>query len=111
MLDGIEQVAATRNGGKVIAVANIGDARQLPTEREYDAVICSPPYPNRHDYTRIYSLEMVFDFIASNEELKRVRYDTMRSHVEARKKYEAPGYQRPPIVDDCWQPAKVGHFC
>lgn len=93
MLSDIVQVGSTRNDGEVIAVANIGDARRLPTNRAFDAVITSPPYPNRHDYTRIYSLEMVFDFVASNDELKKVRYDTIRSHVEARKKYEALSYE------------------
>ncbi|MFN0159036.1 MAG: DNA methyltransferase [Bacteroidota bacterium] len=75
--------------------ALIGDARKLPTKRKFDAVITSPPYPNRHDYTRIYSLEMVFDFVFSNDELKQIRYDTLRSHVEARKRYEPKGYSKP----------------
>ena len=80
---------------KANSLAKIGDARSLPTMRKYDAVITSPPYPNRHDYTRIYSLEMIFDFVSSNDELKRIRYQTIRSHVEARKKYEARGYTKP----------------
>ena len=100
MLSDIVQAGSTRNDGKVSAIANIGDARRLPTNRVFDAVITSPPYPNRHDYTRIYSLEMIFDFVANNDELKKVRYDTIRSHVEARKKYEAPGYERPRKVDE-----------
>jgi len=83
----------------VSSIAKVGDARRLPTSRKYDAVITSPPYPNRHDYTRIYSLEMIFDFVSSNEELKRIRYETIRSHVEARKKYEAIGYRKPKILD------------
>ncbi len=82
----------------VSSVAKIGDARRLPTHRKYDAVITSPPYPNRHDYTRIYSLEMIFDFISNNDELKKIRYETIRSHVEARKKYEATGYKKPTIL-------------
>lgn len=83
---------------KADSLAKIGDARRLPTKRKYDAVITSPPYPNRHDYTRIYSLEMIFDFVSSNDELKRIRYDTIRSHVEARKKYEATDYNKPSIL-------------
>lgn len=77
----------------VVAKAFQGDARKLDVDRKYSAVITSPPYPNRHDYTRIYALEMVFDFINHNDELKQIRYDTLRSHVEARKKYEANGYR------------------
>jgi len=75
-----------------------GDARELLTENTYDAIITSPPYPNRHDYTRIYSLELIFDFVKSNDELKKIRYDTLRSHVEARKKYDANGYTPPEIL-------------
>lgn len=77
------------------ATAVLGDARNLKMEREFDAIITSPPYPNRHDYTRIYALEMMFDFISDNNELKQIRYDTLRSHVEARKKFEANGYEQP----------------
>jgi tRNA G10 N-methylase Trm11 len=80
-------------------LARIGDARKLPTQQKFDAVITSPPYPNRHDYTRIYSLEMIFDFVSTNDELKKIRYETIRSHVEARRKYEAIGYARPTILD------------
>lgn len=72
-----------------------GDARKIPTKNMYDAIITSPPYPNRHDYTRIYSLELVFDFVKDNDELKKIRYETLRSHVEARQKYEVNGYKIP----------------
>lgn len=99
----INDVIEHNKSGKhksVSSLAKIGDARKLSTNRKYDAVITSPPYPNRHDYTRIYSLEMVFDFVSNNEELKKIRYETIRSHVEARKKYEATGYKKPVILDD-----------
>lgn len=77
---------------KVNVIARLGDARKLNTKKKFDAIITSPPYPNRHDYTRIYSLEMIFEFISSNDELKKIRYETIRSHVEARKKYEVINY-------------------
>lgn len=84
--------------GNISIKAKVGDARKLPTQRQYDAVITSPPYPNRHDYTRIYSLEMIFDFVSTNAELKKIRYETIRSHVEARKKYDATNYRQPDIL-------------
>lgn len=71
------------------------DARNLSTKRKYNAIITSPPYPNRHDYSRIYSLEMLFDFVSNNEDLKNIRYETLRSHVEAKKQFEAKGYIKP----------------
>lgn len=80
------------------AKAKLGDSRNIATKREFDAVITSPPYPNRHDYTRIYSLELAFDFISSNDEMKKLRYDTLRSHVEARKRYEVENYEQPIVL-------------
>ena len=98
MLNDVVEYNKSKKHGKVSSSAKIGDARKLPTWRKYDAVITSPPYPNRHDYTRIYSLEMIFDFISNNDELKKIRYETIRSHVEAKKKYEAIGYEKPTIL-------------
>lgn len=80
----------------------IGDARKYPGEvksRKYDAILTSPPYPNRHDYTRIYELELLVGFINNNQSLKFLRYDTLRSHVEAKEKYVADGYIKPPLLD------------
>jgi hypothetical protein len=99
MINDVAEHNRSRKRKDASSVAKIGDARKLPTHRKYDAAITSPPYPNRHDYTRIYSLEMIFNFVSSNEELKRIRYETIRSHVEARKKYEAAGYKKPIILD------------
>ena len=81
------------------ASAEVSDSRQFSTARKFDAIITSPPYPNRHDYTRIYGLEMIFDFIRDNDELKQIRYNTLRSHVEARKQFEAPNYQQPAVIN------------
>jgi len=60
------------------------DAR-LPLERcgKFDALITSPPYANRHDYTRIFTTELLFLFL-NEDELKQLRHKNLRSHVEAR---------------------------
>lgn len=73
------------------ANAFIGDARNYPSsisEKSFDAILTSPPYPNRHDYTRIYALELLIGFIDDNPTLKSLRYNTLRSHVEAKKQYD-----------------------
>jgi len=49
-----------------------------------DFVITSPPYLNRYDYSRIYSLELCLQFVNEFEELKRVRHSLLRSHIESR---------------------------
>jgi len=77
------------------AQAYLGDSRDLPNGQTFDAVISSPPYPNRHDYTRVYLLEEILGFSESNSEIKKLRYRTLRSHVEARKQFDADGYEQP----------------
>jgi len=60
------------------------DARALPDEDgTYSAVITSPPYPNRHDYTRVFGVELLFAFL-DPEEVKALRYRSFHSHPEAR---------------------------
>ena len=65
-------------------LVELQDSRKFKTKRKFDAIITSPPYPNRHDYTRIYSLELITGFISENNKLKQLRYSTLRSHVEAK---------------------------
>ena len=62
----------------------IGDARALDNgEAEFSAVITSPPYPNRHDYTRVFGVELMFAFV-DWEENRDLRYQSFHSHPEAR---------------------------
>lgn len=99
MINDVEKFNSNLKFPSTKAYAEISDSRQLSTQRKYDAIITSPPYPNRHDYTRIYGLEMIFNFIRSNDELKQIRYDTLRSHVEAKKKFNAENYKQPIAID------------
>lgn len=65
----------------------VGDTRDLhdvnfaspPT-----AIITSPPYANRYDYTRSYSLELCFQFVRNFAELKHLRFSILRSHIESK---------------------------
>ncbi len=60
------------------------DARRIHRlPRMFDAVITSPPYPNRHDYTRIFHIELLF-MGCREEDILRLRRESLRSHVEAR---------------------------
>jgi len=62
-----------------------GDACHLPLDDESaDIVITSPPYLNRYDYSRIYTLELALLFINDFEELKGVRHSLLRSHIEVK---------------------------
>lgn len=63
-----------------------GDARDLKQIKNdsIDLVITSPSYINKTDYTRVYSLELLLNFVRSFEELRDIRYNSIRSNVEAR---------------------------
>ncbi len=75
------------------------DARYTQLTSPVDGIITSPPYLNRHDYTRVFALELALIGVATDQELKAVRYGTLRSHVEARDP-ELPmaGYQELPAL-------------
>lgn len=72
------------------------DARELPAaDGKFSAVITSPPYPNRHDYTRVFGVELMFGFL-DWEETRRIRYQSFESHPEARpKRPESEEYSEP----------------
>jgi len=93
MINDLMNSTIHKNGTKI--KVQIGDARRLGSINKFDAIITSPPYPNRHDYTRIYALELILNFIKNNNELKKLRYKTLRSHVEARERFDSSGYKRP----------------
>lgn len=62
----------------------IADARRLPDKAgSYSAVITSPPYPNRHDYTRVFGVELMLAFLTWGE-TQQLRYQSFHSHPEAR---------------------------
>lgn len=76
----------------------LADVRDLPLETaSVSGVITSPPYPNRHDYTRVFGVELQFAFL-SWEELRRLRYQSFYSHPEAHPDghRKAGNYAEPP---------------
>ena len=84
-----------------------GDARTIPFSHDsIDCVITSPPYLNRHDYTRIYAIELLFSFLEDNHQLKQLRYKMLRSNVEARNSVEVEGYQPPPRLQQLFDKLK-----
>ncbi len=81
--------------------ARPADARSLPLEDlSVSAVITSPPYPNRHDYTRVFGVELMFGFL-DWEKTRALRYQMIHSHPEARpKRPAAPSYSEPRLITD-----------
>jgi len=66
--------------------------------RKPTIIITSPPYINRYDYSRIYALELCFHFVRNFDELKKVRFGILRSHIESKiSKEEVPNH---PAIDE-----------
>ena len=49
----------------------------------FNAIICSPPYPTEHDYTRNARLELAFlEEVRDNESLRVIKRSMIRSHTK-----------------------------
>lgn len=82
VFDDIEKHPFDSNGLNIIE----GDSReQLKSleSKSYDLLITSPPYLNSFDYSDIYRPELFAGgFVGSNDELRKIRLKTIRSHVQ-----------------------------
>ena len=64
--------------------ATLADARALPIQPgTIDGVITSPPYANRHDYSRVFHIELLLLGL-TEPRVTKLRHESIRSHVEAR---------------------------
>ncbi|RMH30835.1 MAG: hypothetical protein D6690_18065 [Nitrospirae bacterium] len=92
----IEDLRVVRFPRRTLCKVGAADARVLPDAGpSYSAVITSPPYPNRHDYTRVFGVELMFGFL-DWEGTRQLRYQSFHSHPEARpNRPEADGYRAP----------------
>jgi site-specific DNA-methyltransferase (cytosine-N4-specific) len=89
MLDGLyQQKQVLFKGGKAKVEIFQGDAREPDLPKKYwgkiGAVITSPPYLNRYDYSRTYSLELCTLFVDEFSDLRNIRHSLLRSHIESR---------------------------
>jgi DNA modification methylase len=89
--------AANRSWG-----AQERDARSFSRSMQADAIITSPPYLNRHDYTRVFALELTSGFVESHNQIRDFRYRALRSHPEAHapEQWSARGYNEPQELRD-----------
>lgn len=67
-----------------VYLADTRDLSNVKFKKKPTVIITSPPYANRYDYTRTYSLELCFHFVKSVEELKSIRFGILRSHIESK---------------------------
>lgn len=83
------------HGRRPAAVVRQADARRMPLEDEsVDFVVTSPPYPNRHDYTRVFAVELELAY-GLGEEVESLRRQAIHSHPEARPVRCENGYSEP----------------
>jgi site-specific DNA-methyltransferase (cytosine-N4-specific) len=80
MIQDLREVRMQRKSAWKVGVA---DARALPNQQAtYTSLITSPPYPNRHDYTRVFGVELMLSFL-DWEETRKLRYQSFHSHPES----------------------------
>lgn len=73
-----------RRAAAQLAVVQADARRWRPTRESCDVAVFSPPYPNRYDYSAIYQLELALGgFVSGAVELRRLRKELLRSHLEA----------------------------
>ena len=98
---------------KVIPDVYLADTRDLSNikfRQKPTIIITSPPYANRYDYTRTYSLELCFHFVKNFEELKAIRFGILRSHIESKiKKDEKPPHPAVEEVIDALSKKKLNN--
>jgi site-specific DNA-methyltransferase (cytosine-N4-specific) len=74
--------------GKASVSVAVGDARDPASYAKHRgkvaAIITSPPYLNRYDYSRTYALELCLLTVKSHRDMVNVRHSLLRSHVESR---------------------------
>ena len=76
----------------------LDDARRLQRVRSnFDLVITSPPYPNRHDYSRIFHIELL-SLGLDDEQIREIRRRSLRSNIEAKSPQLPTDGYRPPAL-------------
>lgn len=65
------------------ASIQLGDCRAKSFDHQFDICVTSPPYLNSFDYTDVYRPELFLGgFVRDMNELRQLRTNTLRSHVQ-----------------------------
>jgi hypothetical protein len=88
MIHDLSEIRTFGPTGKAKIFVKKGDAREMCLPERYigniSAIITSPPYLNRYDYSRTYALELCLLTVKSHKDMVSVRHSLLRSHVESR---------------------------
>lgn len=84
----IQKNALTNFGGKIdFSLKSVLYELPLLEENRLNAVVTSPPYCNRYDYTRTYALELVYMGLGE-QEVRKMRQTLLSCTVESKSKLE-----------------------
>jgi DNA modification methylase len=96
LVNDFDEDLAIRDPHRSSASVVLADARRMPLENaSIDALMTSPPYPNRHDYTRVFGVELAYAFL-DDEGIRKLRRQSLESHPEARPQRPATDSYTPP---------------
>lgn len=83
----VQQQALFKEGKAKVEIYQ-GDAREASLSKKYwgkiGAVITSPPYLNRYDYSRTYALELCTLYVKDFKDMRDIRHSLLRSHIESK---------------------------
>ena len=92
----LEDISISPLSGEGCWGVSCADARRLPEpDSTASAAITSPPYPNRHDYTRVFGVELMYRFL-DWEGTRNLRRQSFQSHPESRPERPDPKGYSPP---------------
>lgn len=101
----IDDISITNTGRRYkYRRARLADARRLPLRAQsIDGLITSPPYANRHDYSRIFHIELLL-MGSTESQITRFRHESLRSHIEAKRQQHYTNrlrkYGKPQLLQD-----------
>ena len=84
MCDDLNLTAETAHGSARVL---LGDARKcgryLRKKGQFTALICSPPYPTEHDYTRNSRIELaLLGYVENHQTVRDIKTQMIRSHTK-----------------------------
>jgi len=84
MASDLRVLAAAHSGRATVILGDSRECHRLLTRRShFDIVICSPPYPAEHDYTRNTRMELAFlEHVVDRATLRTIKSTMIRSHTK-----------------------------
>ena len=95
----IKSQKSTFSKSELIQGNSLNLSTYFTNHKKPNVVITSPPYLNRYDYTRSYVLELCFHFVKNHDELKKIRFEILRSHIECKEQKNDTESNHPAVTE------------